>query len=89
MKNKYEKFKSIISKISLLIRNLKMDRHALFKVLGELATASATRATTTSVEGKSSSPEVELLLFFLVMIGFFAAMLYLARQEMGRPMFSR
>ena len=62
-----------------------MTRHALFKVLGGMATASAKA----SAEGKSASQEGELLLFFLVMLGFFAAMLYLARQEMGRTTFSR
>ena len=76
---------SIISKISLLIRNLKRmsSRHALFKVLGGMATASAKA----SVEGKSASP-VELILFFLVMIGFFAVLLYHARQDVGRTTFS-
>ena len=68
---------------------LSLNRN-LVHSLGEVAMATATStATTTSAEGKSASSEGELLLFFLVMIGFFAAMLYLARQEMGRTMFSR
>ena len=59
----------------------------LVQSLGKVATATATSTVTkTSVEGKSASSEGELLLFFLVMLGFFAAMLYLARQEMGRTM---
>jgi len=61
----------------------------LAQSLGEVAMATATStAKTTSAEGKSASPGGELLLFFMVMIGFFAAMLYLARQEMGRTTFS-
>lgn len=67
-----------------------MTRQALIKVLGKLAAASATStAKTTSAEGNSASSEGEILLFFLVMIGFCAAMLYLVRQEMGRTTFSR
>ena len=81
----YEIFKSIyFDKISLLLlRNLKMTIHALFKVLGGMAAASAKA----SAEGKTTSP-VELILFFLVMIVFCAAMLYHVRQEVGRSTFS-